>query len=178
MKTQPDVYLFLCDHLKWRDRRNAGAYKELGAALNDQDAEIRQVAESLLHRDAESAGKLDIHIVESEEGAVVRLSGRIDIDSSPALRDQLLVLLESRRSKMVNVDFFAATHIDSSGAATLIEALKTARAYKTELKLQGLHDVLLRVFQVTGILSLFNGSNQKPAARIQVIDGQCLGNYR
>lgn len=161
MKPQPDaVYLFLC-HLEWRDRRNSDAYKELAAALDDQDVEIRQVAESLLHRDAERAGKLDIHIVESEEGTLVRLSGRIDIDSSPALRDQLLALLETRRSKMVSVDLFAIDKIDSSGAATLIEALKTARAYKTELKLQGLHDALLRVFQVTGILSLFNGSDQK-----------------
>ena len=108
MKPQPDaVYLFLC-HLEWRDRRNSDAYKELAAALDDQDADIRQVAESLLHRDAERAGKLDIHIVESEEGALVRLSGRIDIDSSPALRDQLLALLETRRSKMVSVDLFAS----------------------------------------------------------------------
>ena len=76
------------------------------------------------------------------------LSGRIDVDSSPDLRDQLLALLESRRSTVVSVDFLAVTHMDSSGIATLIEALKVARAYKTELKVQGLHDVLLRVFSI------------------------------
>ena len=49
MKPQPDaLYLFLCP-LEWRDGQNPNAYKELVAALDDQDADIRQVAESLLH---------------------------------------------------------------------------------------------------------------------------------
>jgi len=52
----------------------------------------------------------------------------------------------------------AVTHIDTSGIATLIEALKIARGNKTELRLQGLHDQLLRLFECTGMLSLFNGS--------------------
>jgi len=160
MKPQPDaVYLFFC-HLEWRDRRNSHAHKELLTALNHEDIEMRQVAESLLHRSAETADTLNINVTESKNDALVCLSGPIDIDSSPALRDQLLALLESRRSSMVNVDFSAVTHIDSSAVATLIEALKIARSRKTELKLQGLHDALLRVFQFTGILSLFNGSGQ------------------
>jgi anti-sigma B factor antagonist len=121
---------------------------------------MRQVAEFLLHSDAATTDKLDINIVEGREGALVCLSGRIDVDSSPALRDQLLALLESQRSTVVGVDFLAVTHMDSSGIATLIEALKIARSYKTELKLQGLHDALLQVFQFTGILPLFNGSGQ------------------
>ncbi|HEY4678896.1 MAG TPA: STAS domain-containing protein [Candidatus Angelobacter sp.] len=160
MKPQPDaVYLFFC-HLEWRARRNSDAHKELFTALNHEDIEMRQVAESLLHSNAETAGKLDINVIESEDGSLVCLSGPIDIDSSPALRDQLLSLLESRRSKVVSVDFSAVTHIDSSAVATLIEALKIAHACKTGLKLQGLHDALLRVFQFMGILSLFNGSSQ------------------
>src|SRR3954466_11981644 len=83
MKSQRDVlYVFFC-HLEWRDRQNSDAYKEVVAALDDNDADIRQVAESLLHRDAETAGKLDINVTESKDGALVCLSGRIDVDSSP-----------------------------------------------------------------------------------------------
>jgi len=55
----------------------------------------------------------------------------------------------------------AVTHIDSSGVATLIEALKIARGNKAKLRLQGLHDRLLRLFESTGILALFNGSFPK-----------------
>ncbi len=43
------LYLFAC-HLEWRDRRNLEAYKELIAALDDHDRDIRYVAELLLHR--------------------------------------------------------------------------------------------------------------------------------
>jgi anti-sigma B factor antagonist len=160
MKAQRDaLYVFFC-HLEWRDRRNRDAYKELVAALNDEDTEIRQLADFLLHRDAETTGNLDINIVERTDGTLVCLSGRIDVDSSPDLRNQLLALLENQRSTLVSVDFLAVTHMDSSGIATLIEALKIARGYKTELKLQGLHDALLQVFEFTGILPLFNGSSQ------------------
>jgi len=108
----------------------------------------------------QSGDRLDINIVENKDGALVYLSGRVDIDSSTAFRNRLLALIEGRRAKRVSVDLFAITQIDSSGIATLIEALKIAHAYQTELTLQGLHDDLLRLFEFTGILSLFNGSRQ------------------
>ena len=43
------LYLFAC-HLEWRIRRNLAAYQELVAALDDQDGDVRTLAESLLHR--------------------------------------------------------------------------------------------------------------------------------
>lgn len=102
--------------------------------------------------------KAEIEIVHGENGALVRISSRIDIDSSPALRAELFTILQAPSSKVVNVDLSAVTHIDSSGLATLIEALRMARSHNTELRLEGLEGRLLRLFQLTGILSLFNGS--------------------
>jgi anti-sigma B factor antagonist len=113
-----------------------------------------------LHRDSDNMDKVTINTVEDKDGAVVRLSGNVDIDSSPALRDQLLALFGSRNTKMVTIDLSAVTKIDSSGFATLIEALKIAHAAKTELRLQGLHDALLRMVELTGLLSLFNEGNR------------------
>jgi anti-sigma B factor antagonist len=107
----------------------------------------------------ESMDKLAIQIVENKGGALVYLSGRVDIDSSPSLRDQLLALLRGHIT-MVRIDLTAVTSIDSSAVATLAEALKIARAGKTELRLQGLHDELLRIFEFTGLVSLFNGSSE------------------
>lgn len=160
MKPQPDaLYLFLC-HLECRNGQNPNAYEELVAALDDQNADIRQVAESLLHLAAASTDTLKINIVENKDGALVCLSGNVDIDSSPALRSQLLALLRGRNTRMVSIDLSAINKIDSSGFATLIEALKIARAGKTELRLQGLHDGLLRMVELTGLLSLFNGNSQ------------------
>jgi anti-sigma B factor antagonist len=94
----------------------------------------------------------------SGDGVVACLYGRIDIDSSPAVRDRLLALLQPPSPNLVTIDLSAVTHIDSSGVATLIESLKVARVQKTEMRLQGLQDRLLRLFEITGILSLFNRS--------------------
>jgi anti-sigma B factor antagonist len=112
----------------------------------------------LLKVKTEAAGKPEINIVAEKDGTLVTLCGRIDMDSSPVLRDRLLALLHTLYSKKVNIDLSAVTHIDSSGVATLIEALRTARSHKTELRLQGLQDRLLRLFELTGLLPLFNGS--------------------
>lgn len=104
------------------------------------------------------ADKPEIDIVTAEDGALARIYGRIDIDSSPALHDRLLSLLQAPRPNRLSIDLSAVSHIDSSGVATLIDVLKIARGHKTELRLQGLHGRLLRLFESTGILSLFNGS--------------------
>lgn len=102
--------------------------------------------------------KQEIDIVAVGESALARICGRIDIDSSPALRDRLLALFEAPHAKVVSIDLSAVTHIDSSGVATLIEALRIARSQDIQVKLQGLEGRLLGLFQSTGILSLFNGN--------------------
>ena len=115
----------------------------------------------MLDYNSKRVDKPEIKIVASEQDAVVSLKGRVDIDSSPAVRDQLIALLHAPHPRTVNIDLSGVTHIDSSGVATLIEALKIARNYKTELRLQGLHDRLHRLFEATGILSLFNGGFER-----------------
>ena len=101
-------------------------------------------------------GSSGIEVVDTDNGAVASLTGRIDIESSPAVREQLIGTLHAPHPRTVCIDLSGVTHIDSSGVATLLEALRIARNCKTELRLQGLHDHLHRLFEATGILSLFN----------------------
>ena len=110
----------------------------------------------MLSNNSESIEKSGMKTVANENGALTSLHGRIDIDSSPAVRDQLIALLNAPHPRTVSIDLSGVTHIDSSGVATLIEALKIARNCETELRLQGLHDRLHHLFEATGILSLFN----------------------
>lgn len=112
----------------------------------------------LLDDENKRVDKQEIDIVTADDCALARICGRIDIDSSPALRDRFLALFEAPHAKVVSIDLSAVTHIDSSGVATLIEALRIARTQNIEVRLQGLQGRLLRLFQLTGILSLFNGS--------------------
>jgi anti-sigma B factor antagonist len=100
-------------------------------------------------------GNAHIKIVPSNNGALARLSGRFDIDTAPVVCNQLLALLRRASRQTVSIDLSRVTHIDSSGVATLIEALRIARGCNIDLRLQGLNDRLLRLFKVTGILSLF-----------------------
>jgi anti-sigma B factor antagonist len=114
----------------------------------------------LLGDNSTCLGTLKIEIASREDGALMRICGCLDIDNAPALRNRFLALFEAPHAKVVNIDLSAVTHMDSSGVATLIEALKIARSYNTEMRLQGLQGRLLSLFQATGILTLFNQSTQ------------------
>ncbi len=116
-----------------------------------------------------SSSNLKISVDQVGKDAVVRLSGRIDVDSSPDLRDRLRTLLsEEALPETIIVDLAGVSYIETSGVATLIEALRIARHHQTKFRLQGLSGAVLRLFQVTGVLALFDaddsgqsGSGQK-----------------
>ena len=111
-----------------------------------------------------SSSKLEIAVDQVGKDAVVRLSGRIDVDSSPDLRDRLRTLLsEESLPKTIIVDLAGVSYIETSGVATLIEALRIARHHHTNFRLQGLSGAVLRLFEVTGVRALFeaSGSGQK-----------------
>ena len=62
---------------------------------------------------------------------VVALAGEIDLEQSPAVRSLLLGAVA--RGKDLLVDLSAVTYIDSSGIASLIEALQAAKEGGREL---------------------------------------------
>src|SRR5215470_2797832 len=101
---------------------------------------------------------LEITVHHGDEGSIARLRGRLNIDSSPALRDRLLSMLGAQSPEGVIVDLTDVSYIDSSGIATLIEGLKIARLRQTTLCVQGLQGRLLHLFQVTGMSTLFEKS--------------------
>jgi anti-sigma B factor antagonist len=109
-------------------------------------------------RSSESTSTSHLAIAVDHNGmdAIVHLNGRIDVDSSPDLRDCLLAILSGTQLvHAVTVDLNDVTHIEASGIATLVEALKIAGPRQIRLHLQGLHGSLLRLFEVTGLLPLF-----------------------
>jgi anti-anti-sigma factor len=78
------------------------------------------------------------------------------MDSSPDIRDCLLAILSGKQSvHAVMVDLSDVSHIEASGIATLVEALKITGPRQIRLHLQGLHGSVLRLFEVTGLLPLF-----------------------
>ena len=121
----------------------------------------------------QKAGMMDslqMRIERRGELAVMYLSGRIDIESSPQLRDELLALLGKQLSPgTIIVDLAEVAYMDTSGVATLIEALKMARIGRIALHLQGLQGRLLRFFESTGIGWLFeNGKSADNPSLVMV----------
>jgi anti-sigma B factor antagonist len=107
-----------------------------------------------------SSTNLKISVDRAGKDAIVQLTGRVDVDSSPDLRDRLRILLsEEALSETIIVDLAGVSYIETSGVATLIEALRIARHHQTKFRLQGLSGAVLRLFQVTGVLALFDAND-------------------
>jgi anti-sigma B factor antagonist len=100
---------------------------------------------------------LSIDRTAQEGDAVLTVTGRVTINSSPALRDELLATLQKEALDSLTIDLSAVPYIDCSGLATLVEALKFARSARISLRLK-LHERPLYLFQVTGLLPLFDPS--------------------
>ncbi len=107
-----------------------------------------------------SSSNLTISIDPVGKDMMVRLGGRIDVDSSPDLRDRLRTLLSKEAlPQTIIVDLAGVPYIETSGIATLIEALRTARHHQIHFRLQGLSGAVLRLFEVTGVFALFDASS-------------------
>jgi anti-sigma B factor antagonist len=106
-----------------------------------------------------SSSNLKISLDQEGTDVVVRLTGRIDVDSSPDFRDRLrILLLKEELPQTITVDLAGVSYIETSGIATLIEALRIARHHHTNFRLRGLSGAALRLFEVTGVLALFEAS--------------------
>jgi len=114
--------------------------------------------EILLERNLITSDRLEINVENHDGGPLLRLRGRLNIDSSPEFRDRLLATLRAESQKFVVVDFAEVVYMDTSGLATLIEGLKVARNCRSKLCVEGLQGRLLHLFEVTGVLSLFDVS--------------------
>jgi len=92
--------------------------------------------------------------IREEQGSlVVELGGEIDLDRAPEVRNILLDCVG--RGRDVLVDLSRVTYIDSSGIASLVEALQNARKGETRLGLVAVSPEALRVFELARLDKVF-----------------------
>lgn len=84
---------------------------------------------------------------------IVDLKGDVDLGTSPDLRRTLFELLEVSQKLAINLR--AIRYIDSSGIATLIEALKSAQGLRRDFVLFGLSPAVSDVFHLTHVNRIF-----------------------
>jgi anti-sigma B factor antagonist len=108
-----------------------------------------------------SSDSLKITVDRSGQDAIVRPSGQVNVYSSPDLHDSLRAILSTEPPpRTVTVDLAGVLYIETSGIATLIEALRIARHRHIGFCLQGLGGSVLPLLEVTGVLPLFDRSGR------------------
>jgi len=92
--------------------------------------------------------------VREESGRfVVELGGEIDLDRAPEVRGVLLDCIKGGRD--VLVDLSRVSYIDSSGIASLVEALQSAGKRGSALGLVSISPMALRVFELARLDKVF-----------------------
>ncbi len=86
--------------------------------------------------------------------AVVVVRGEIDVASAPELRSHLHDLCAEKASS-VAVDLRSVTFLDSSALGVLVGALRRCRESDTEFRLVIDSPRLLKIFEITGLTSVF-----------------------
>jgi anti-anti-sigma factor len=90
------------------------------------------------HGAALTANELTVNTRQAGACTIVDISGRMTIDSSPHLRPALHGAVGAAPPAGVVIDFTRTTYLDTSAAATLIEAAMLARDRGVALRVVGL----------------------------------------
>jgi anti-sigma B factor antagonist len=89
----------------------------------------------------------------AEQQAVVRVTGEIDMETSPALKARLLELAHGG-VQQITVDMTDTEFIDSTGLHALVVAVKELRLQGGDLLLRSPSKSAARLLQLTGLDTL------------------------
>jgi anti-sigma B factor antagonist len=97
----------------------------------------------------------DIHEISDNGFPVLAMRGEIDLASAPQLREAL-TRMNPNETSLVVLDLSEVTFLDSTGLGVLMGALKRARAAGGDIRLVINRPNLLKVFEITGLTTLFS----------------------
>lgn len=107
---------------------------------------------------------MQIDIEQSGTGVVLTPIGEIDLSSSPELRESLLSALRDNPSRLI-VNLNKTPYMDSSGVATLVEAMQKAMRSKTKLVLCGMEEKVRSIFEIARLDAVFTIVDDTHAAQ-------------
>jgi len=96
-------------------------------------------------------------VEQATEGTTVVLTpkGEIDMAHSPSLQKTIAAVQAEKPPKLV-LDLAAVPYMDSSGIATLVEALQTSMRNKTKLVLCNLSPRVRSAFEISRLIQMFS----------------------
>jgi anti-sigma B factor antagonist len=106
-----------------------------------------------------------MQITERTDGTipVVAISGDVDLETSPQLRD-FLKPKSAAKTPALLLDFAGVNYIDSSGLATLIEYFQAVQGFKGRLALAALSPRVKNVFEIVRLEQIFSIHPDVPTA--------------
>lgn len=98
----------------------------------------------------------DIKVQSTAAGltATICLAGEIDLHRSPRVLVELLRLIADRPDVLI-VDLSEVSYMDSSGVATLVQALQRVNGYQGRLIVAAPGEQVRSIFQITRLDSIF-----------------------
>lgn len=93
------------------------------------------------------------HRVE-QDFTVVKISGEIDVFTSPRLREMMLGIIDDGGLHLI-VDLGEVTFLDSTGLGVLVGVYHRLRARDGSMSFMGVNDRVRRVFHVTQLTKIF-----------------------
>ncbi len=97
------------------------------------------------------------------DGVVLTPSGEIDLARSPSMRAQVANAMKAKPKRLV-VDLSGVPYMDSSGVATLVEALQGTRKIGAKLVLCGLTPRVRSILEISRLDTVFSIVADRTAA--------------
>ncbi len=97
---------------------------------------------------------MNLEIVDYKGRKVIRITGDIDMYSSPDLRNEIMVLVK-QKIPLLMVDFDKVSYIDSSGIATFVEGLKCMKSYGGRLQFYEIPQGIMEIFRFSKLDRVF-----------------------
>jgi len=98
---------------------------------------------------------LELNQHEEEDARVLRVSGEVDLYSSPELRQAVQTMLALTGDR-IHIDLSAVAYMDSSGIATLVEGMRNARALDVDFVLYAPSKSVMKVLSLSRLDSVFD----------------------
>ncbi len=106
---------------------------------------------------------MELEIKDNKKFSLLAIKGDVDLYSSPRVRNKILPIVNKKHAILL-VDFAEVDYMDSSGVATLVEALQIVNRNNGKLRLFNLRQPIKDVFELSRLDKVFEIYEDKQAA--------------
>ena len=94
------------------------------------------------------------NITRKDDAIIMELTGDVDLHQAAALRNNILEIMQQKPPVTI-INLSEVPFMDSSGLATLVEALQLSRRFGGKLKLVGIHKRVRSIFEIARLDTIF-----------------------